>query len=153
MAIQHIYAPQYGAPEILAESSAAELAIFLSADIPLNLFQLSWLENYGIDSPRGADAFIFVGVRTLHGKLAAAALLVGRSLALVHSAQEGGAEALGQWCRDQGFRLDHIVSARRGVEVFWCAYAAAREVVADGHEAAPRIFDQLQAHSQRAQTL
>lgn len=154
MAIQHIFAPRYGVPEILEESSAAQLAIFLSQDIPLNLFQLSWLENYGIDSARGADAFIFVGVRTLHGTLAAAALLVGRSLALVHSAEDAAAEALGRWCRDQGFRLDHIVSARRSVERFWHAYAAGRGVAREADDArAPRSFEQLRAHSKRAQML
>lgn len=155
MAIQQILAPQFSAPELLGEPGAAELAIFLSADIPSNLFQLSWLENYGIDSPRGAEAFIFVGVRTLRGKLAAVLLLVGQSLALVHSQQDGAAEALGRWCRDQGFHLDHIVSARHGVELFWRAYAAERDVrgAADAPAAPARRVAQLQPHAQRNQTL
>jgi len=155
MAIQQILVPQFSAPELLGEPGAAELAIFLSADIPSNLFQLSWLENYGIDSPRGADAFIFVGVRTPHGKLAAVMLLVGQSLALIHSQEDGAAEAIGRWCRDRGFQLDHIVSARHGVEVFWRAYAAEREILgnADSQAPVPRTFAQLRAHSHRAQTL
>src|SRR5690554_942331 len=154
MAIQQILVPQFSTPELLGEPGAAELAIFLSADIPSNLFQLSWLENYGIDSPRGADAFIFVGVRTPHGKLAAVMLLVGQSLALIHSQEDGAAEAIGRWCRDRGFQLDHIVSARHGVEVFWRAYAAEREILgnADSQAPVPRTFAQLRAHSHRAQT-
>ncbi|TDP72152.1 GNAT family N-acetyltransferase [Bradymonas sediminis] len=146
MAIQHITAPQYAPPEVLTEDSTAEAMAFLSVDIPLNLFQLSWLENYGIDSPRKADAFVFLGVRTTRGRLAGVALLVGRSLLLVHSPEAGAAEALGRWVRGQEVHLDHLVSDTPSVDAFWRGYAHA-----DAHLEDPPA--PLQAQTHRAQML
>lgn len=150
MAIQHHIPPRFSPPEILDASNHAELLTFLSADMPLNLFQLSWLENYGVESPRKASAFIFVGVRTAQGKLAAAAILVGRSLALLDSRQADAAALLGRWVRAQKIHLDHIASATGCVDAFWEAYAAGDPLNRDADMPGP---PQLQAKARRAQTL
>lgn len=124
MASQYIDPPHYSRPEILEEAQYAELVLFLTADIPVNLFQLSWLENHGIHPPQESRTYVYLGVRDRLGKLAAAALGVGQSLALIHSTTTGAAQALGRWFRRHDFQLDHIVSSRQSVDPFWRAYAA-----------------------------
>ncbi|MFW5967885.1 MAG: GNAT family N-acetyltransferase [Persicimonas sp.] len=128
-------------PQLLGEEHRARICAFLSKDVPLNLFQLSWLDNHQINSKRCPQAYHFAGVFDAAGKLRAVALVVTDRLLLVHADHEEAAAALGRWYRDRELRLEHVVSGRSSVEPFWRAYST------------PEGFEPVAARLNRSQKL
>ncbi|MBA2662923.1 MAG: GNAT family N-acetyltransferase [Bradymonadaceae bacterium] len=99
-----------------------ELTGFLRQDIPLNLFQLCWLEKNGVEANQ-PNAFHFRGRRDGAGELQAAALVITNRLLLLDARGGEHAAFLGAWYgRNGAHLLHHIVSAKSSVEPFWQAY-------------------------------
>lgn len=107
----------------LGGDAAAEVSEYLARDPISNVFMLSWLENYGICAPGRPDLFSFRAVRD-NGRLVGVSLLITHRLALLSTDDAPTARSLGRWHREQGVRLDHVVSRRQAVTPFWQEYAA-----------------------------
>lgn len=111
----------------LAGGELDEVVAYLSRDPVANLFMLSWLENYGVCAPGRPDLFHFRAAR-VEGRIAGVVLVITDRLLLVCSEDARVARRLGEWHRDHGFRLEHVVSQRRSVSPFWTAYSSAPDV-------------------------
>lgn len=113
-----------GAVVTLGPEHKALLAAFLERDIPLNLFALSWLDNYGTVSTR-PGTFHFRGILSSAGQLEAMALVITNRLLLLDARRESFARYMGTWYCEAAFHFQHIVSSTQNVEPFWDAYVMA----------------------------
>lgn len=109
---------------LLEREHRAQLRAFLERDVPLNLFALSWLENYGI-TPSRSGVYHFRGLFGARGQLDAMALVISDRLILLDARRPLLARYMGCWYNDSSYNFQHIVSASEHVEPFWEGYTQA----------------------------
>lgn len=108
-------------PFLLHARHREELEAFLSQDVPLNLFALSWIEKNGVEASHPA-IFHFQALRNGLGDICASSLVIANRLILLDTRTDEQARILAQWYRERGARFHHIVSPRRSVLPFWQVY-------------------------------
>lgn len=94
---------------------------FLERDVVMNLFALSWLENYGVVATR-PGSFHFRLAFGESGQIDAVALVISERLLLLDALELDWLDELGRWYRERGYHFHHVVSNRALVERFWDAY-------------------------------
>ncbi len=124
MASFQAHSPAPRVPVILGQEHHAQVLAFLAADVPVNLFQLCWLENHGVAAPGRRDLYHFAGLNGPSNRLQAVALVISGRLLLIHATDPRAAAVFGRWYRRRGVVLEHIVSGRASVTPFWQAYQA-----------------------------
>lgn len=122
MAIWQANTDRDSVPRFLSERHHAPLVDFLSRDEPLNIFQLCWLENHGVQPDGRPELFHYAGLPDGGGSFRAVSLAVTNRLALIYALDEDAARSMGRWYRQRGFVFDHVVSGDASVAPFWDAH-------------------------------
>ena len=122
MAIWQANTDREPVPKMLTTRHRQRLREFLARDRALNLFQLCWLENHGVQPDGRPELFHYAGLPDGDDSFRAVSLAVTNRLALIHANDEQAARTMGRWYRQRGFVFDHIVSGDASVTPFWDAY-------------------------------
>jgi len=110
-------------PTLLRAEHRHAITAFLERDVPLNLFALSWLENFGV-APRRSNLFHYRGFINRAGDIEALALTITERLILLDATDPERARDLARFYASQKYTFQHIVSAERLVDPFWDEYVA-----------------------------
>ena len=109
----------------LRTKDRAQLRAFLERDVAVNIFALSWLENFGVESRR-QEVFHFSGVVDPQTQqLVAVALVVTEQLIVLDARRPEAVRLLASWYHAQHTTFEHIVARRDLAEAFWHALGEA----------------------------